>query len=125
MKTYFGLLAILFLVGGAWLLVRRLAVAWRGVPAVGQVVAFEERRAEQQVHYLPVVSFRDQRGLAHCFTSPAGSADREPAIGSIVPVRYLPDAPEQVFIVSSLHMWAAPAGFFVLGLGSLLAWIKA
>lgn len=125
MRTYFLLVGIVLLVGAAWLAWRRAVVAWRGEAAVGQVVAFEERRGmEHERHYVPVVSFRDRRGNPHRFTSPAGSADRRPPIGSVVTVRYLPDAPEQAFIVSFLHMWAAPAGMLVLGLGALLGWMK-
>ena len=124
MRTYFFLVGIVLIAGGAWLAWRRAAVAWRGLAAVGQVVAFEERRSDGDLHYLPVVSFRDQRGHPHRFTSPAGGADRRPPLGSVVNVRYLPEAPERAFIVSFLHMWAAPAGLLALGLGALLGGMK-
>lgn len=125
MRAYFGFLAVVFLAGAAWLFLRRVRVAWRGVPAMGQVVGFEERRGDGNVHYLPVVAFRDRRGLPHRFTSVAGGASPQPPVGSVVHVRYLPDAPEQVFLVSFLHLWAAPFAMLVLGLGALLAWMKA
>lgn len=71
-------------------------------------IAFRNEDVLLERHCLPVVSFPDRR----------------PPIGSVVNLRYLPEAPEQAFIVSFLHMWAAPVGLLALGLGALLGWMK-
>jgi hypothetical protein len=87
-------------------------------------VAFERREDEDSVYFLPVVEFADSQGAAHRFTAVAGHTERRPAVGSPIAVRYLPSSPEVAFIPSFLHMWAAPLGLFVLGIGSLLASMK-
>ena len=121
MRYYFALLGSILLVGAGWLLVRRLSLAWHGMAATGRVVAFEQREIDGSVSYLPIVSFTDDRGRAHRFTSVAGRSDPVPPVGTTVTVRYDPSDPGHALISSFLHMWAAPVGLAVLGVGSLVA----
>jgi hypothetical protein len=125
MRLYFALLTIVLMGGAAVLFVRRWRVARSGVNATGKVVAFETREDEGTPHYLPVVDFVDGEGRSHRFTSVAGSARQHPPMGSLVTVRYLADRPGEVFIVSFLHLWAAPLALFVLGLGAWWACLSA
>lgn len=124
MRYYFAVLAAVFIGGALWLFLRRWSVAASGANAIGKVVAFETREDDGSLHYLPVVTFKDQRGNLHRFTSVAGSSEQRPPLGSSVSVRYLPESPERAFIGSFLHMWAAPLGMFTLGLGALLASVR-
>jgi hypothetical protein len=124
MRLYFAFFAAVLIGGALWLLLRRVSVASSGRNTTGTIVAFESREDDGSVHYLPVVTFTDHRGNSHRFTSVAGSSEQSPPLGSSVAVRYLPQSPEQAFIVSFLHMWAAPLGMFVLGLGALLAYVR-
>jgi hypothetical protein len=125
LRYYFALIGAILMVAAAWLLVRRLALAAGGVATTGRVVAFEQREIDYALTYLPIVSFTDERGRAHRFTSVAGRSDPVPPVGSTVPVRYHPSDPDSALIASFLHMWAAPLGLAVLGLGSLLAFWQA
>ena len=124
MRIYFGIVAFVMLAGAAWLLLRRWTVVLRGMNAVAQVVGFEARESDGSRHYLPIFSFRDHRGLPHRVTAVAGGTQQRPPVGSLVTVRYLPDQPQTAFIVSFLHLWAAPLGLAVLGLGALAACLK-
>jgi Protein of unknown function (DUF3592) len=122
MRLYFALLTIGFIGAAAWLFMQRWTVARRGVRANGKVVDFEARTDDESVHYFPVVVFADCEGRTYRFTSVAGGAQRRPPLGSRVAVRYLSERPDQAFIVSFLHLWAAPLGLFALGLGALLGY---
>jgi hypothetical protein len=124
MRLYFAFCAAVLIASALWLLLRRLSVAASGRNATGTIVAFETREDDGSLHYLLVVTFTDHRGSSHRFTSVAGSSKQLPPLGSSVTVRYLPQSPERAFIVSFLHMWAAPLGMFVLGLGALLAYVR-
>lgn len=124
MRLYFAFFAAVLIAGALWLLLRRLSVAASGRNTTGTIVAFESREDDGSLHYLPVVTFTDHRGNSHRFTSVAGSSEQRPPLGSSVTVRYLPQSPERAFIVSFLHMWAAPLGMFALGLGALLAYVR-
>jgi len=124
MQTYLASLAVVFLAGASWLSYRRWRVAFPGDRAVGRVVAFEEREDDGSVYFLSVVEFPDSQGLPHRFTAVAGRTERRPAVGSPIAVQYVPGSHELAFIPSFLHMWAAPLGLFVLGIGSLLASLK-
>ena len=121
MRTYFAVIAVLLIAGALWLFVRRLVVAARGTTVTGQVVAHETRESDGSLCYLPVVTFVDHRGTAHRFTSVAGRARPHPPVGAGVAVRFLPENPSMAYVVSFLHMWAAPVGLLVLGAAALVA----
>jgi hypothetical protein len=123
-RVYFAVLAIVFTVGAFWLSLRRWSVAAGGATVAGKVVAFESREDDGSLYYLPVVTFTDHQGKSHRFTSVAGGTKQSPPVGSSVTVRYLLANPEQAFIASFLHMWAAPLGMLALGVGALLAYVK-
>lgn len=108
-----------------WLCARRLSLLLSGISTVGRIEAFEAREDEGSLFYLPVVSFTDNLGRAHRFTAVAGSSTRTPRIGSVVTVRYLRGDPGTAFIMSFLHMWAAPLSLAVLGAGALWAYVQA
>jgi hypothetical protein len=122
MRLYLALLAAALIAGAAGLFVRRWAVVAGGASATGKVVDFETREDEGTLHYLPVVVFADREGRTHRFTSVAGGARPRPPRGSLVTVRYRPEHPDQAYIASFLHLWAAPLGMLVLGLGAWWAY---
>ena len=115
MRIYLAVVALACIAGALWLAVRRWAVLVNGVDATGRVEGYEERRDEDSVFYLPIVSFTDFHGQGRRFTSVAGRPAQEPPLGSRVAVRYLRDDPGRAYIASFLHMWAAPVGFAVMG----------
>src|SRR5687767_8394044 len=121
MWLYFAIVAALLIAGAAWLLVRRLAVAANGMSVTGHVVAHETREDEGSLHYLPVVTFIDHHGTQRRFTSVAGGSQPIPPVGAAVTVRFLPEDPSIAYVVSFLHMWAAPVGMFVLGAAAVVA----
>jgi Protein of unknown function (DUF3592) len=122
MRYYFALVGVVCLIASAWLFVRRLHVAFGGKRATGKVVGFVSGEDDGSVFYQPRVEFRDQLGNTHTFVAGSGGTRQEPPIGSELPVRYNPNAPETAYVVSFLHMWAAPIAFAVLGVGALLAY---
>jgi hypothetical protein len=123
-RAYFALVGLACWAGAIILAARRVSVAVSGVRATGRIVAFETREDDGSVCYLPVVTFTDQEGRSHRFTSVAGRAQPKPPVHSEVVVRYLPGRPSAVFIESFLHMWAAPVALAILGAGALLAVIR-
>jgi hypothetical protein len=123
-RLYFAVVAAVFIAGSIWLVLRRSIVALSGVSASGRVVAFERREDDGSIYYLPIVEFTDRQGVLRRFTAVAGGAKQRPTVGATITVRYLPEKPELVFIVSFLHMWAAPMGMLVLGIGALVACLR-
>jgi Protein of unknown function (DUF3592) len=123
MRFYFALVGIACLIASVFLLVRRLGVMLAGARATGVVVGFVTSEDDGTVTYSPKVEYPDDQGRKHTFSSGAGGTQRKPPIGSEVMVRYAPDAPDRAYIVSFLHMWAAPIAFFVLGVGAMLTYL--
>jgi len=120
MRLYFALIATLLIAGSAWLSIRRLKVAAKGISVAGLVVAHEAREDDGTVIHLPIVTFVDQRGNHHRFTSVAGGSRASLPVGAEVRVRYLPEDPSVAYIVSFLHMWAAPVALLVLGAAAIV-----
>ena len=121
MRTYFAVVGVLCLAGAVWLTAWRLRVLLFGMVAQGTVIGHEAREIEESKSYIPVVSFYDQKGVEFRFTAVAGGGRRWPAVGALVPVRYLPSDPGLAYIGSFLHMWAAPLACVALGIATL--WI--
>lgn len=119
MRLYLAIIAATLFCGAAWLSVRRLTVAARGVSVTGQVVSHETREDDGSFYYLPVVAFVDHRGTEHRFTSVAGGSLASLPVGAKVRVRYLSDDPRTAYVVSFLHMWAAPVAMLVLGAAAI------
>ena len=92
-----------------------------GKVATGTVVGHEVREIDDSQAFLPVVVFRDAGGVETRFTSVAGGSSRVPIIGTAVQVRYNPYKPDQAYISTFLHMWAAPLALGFLGLAVLSA----
>ena len=92
-----------------------------GKVATGTVVGHEVREIDDSQAFLPVVVFRDAAGVETRFTSIAGGSSRGPIIGTAVRVRYNPCKPDQAYISSFLHMWAAPLALGLLGVAVLSA----
>ena len=122
MRYYFALVGVACFAATAWLLVRRLSVAFRGSRTTGRIVGFVSGEDEGSVYYQPKVEFYDEQGRQHTFTAGAGGTRQAPPIGTEVPVCYDPQSPLIAYIVSFLHLWAAPIAFAVLGVGALLAY---
>jgi hypothetical protein len=118
---YFAVIGSICLIGAIWLFVRRLAVMLNGITTEGRIEAFETRESDDSIYYLPVVSFADHEGKQHRFTSMAGSSSQDPQVGTKVRVRYHRTNPSIVYIVSFLHMCAAPLSLAALGVCGLLA----
>ena len=123
MRFYFALVGIACLIAAAFLFVRRFGVALGGTRATGVVVDFVPSEDDGTVTYSPKVEFHDDQGRKHTFSSGAGGTQKKPPIGSEVMVRYASEAPDRAYIVSFLHMWAAPVAYLVLGVGALLAYL--
>jgi hypothetical protein len=125
MRLYFAVIAALLIAGAAWLFVRRVAVAAKGVSVLGRVISHETREDDGTLHYLPVVTFIDHRGTERRFTSVAGGSQPSPPVGAAVTVRFHPEDPGMAYVVSFLHMWAAPLAMFVLGAAAVVAALQA
>ncbi|MBC7802728.1 MAG: DUF3592 domain-containing protein [Candidatus Parcubacteria bacterium] len=123
LRTYFAVVGVACIAGALWLGSRRLQLLFSGSTTVGRIEAFEAREDDGSLFYLPIVSFTDKLGRAHRFTAVAGRSTQTPRIGSAVTVRYLRADPDTAFIMSFLHMWAAPLGLAVLGAGALWAYV--
>ena len=109
--------------GACWLFIRRFALVLGGVTTNGRIESFETRqdKEDDSEFHLPVVTFRDHEGTLRRFTAVAGTSSKSPPVGSRIVVRYLRASPETAFIASFLHMWGAPLGLAVLGIGGVAA----
>ena len=124
MSFYFGLVGALSMVGSLTLLAFRLQVLFFGKAAKGSVVGHESRQSDDSTFHLPVISFADEEGRPQRFTSVAGATGKQPALGTMVTVRYLPSNPRRAYISTFLHMWAAPVALFLLGAVGIAACVK-
>ncbi len=114
MKVYFFIVGILILCLGLYLLYRRLSFLKKSQLTEGQIISYEARKIKQGYVYHPIVSFNLEQAV-YTFISPAARGWKQYPEGHLVPVRYLPEKPQEAFINSFLHFWAAPLGCMVLG----------
>jgi hypothetical protein len=97
MKVYFLIVGILITLVGLYLLYRRIYFLLHAQSAKGKVVSYEVRSFDDDSQdFYPVIRFSLEDGQE-------------------VPILYLPSRPQDAFIHSFLHFWAAPLGFLVLG----------
>jgi Protein of unknown function (DUF3592) len=122
MRYYFAIVGVACLAAAAWLLARRLSVAFGGKRTSGRIIGYASGEDDGSVYYQPKVEFHDEQGRTYTFVAAAGGTRQTPPIGTEVPVRYDPRSPGTAYIVSFLHMWAAPIAFAALGIGALLAY---
>ncbi len=118
MKIYFALVGCLILSLGIYLLYRRITFLKKAQSIEGKVISYEARRHKQGYIYHPVIQFHVEQNI-YSFTSPAGSGWKQYPEGQAVPVRYHLDNPQNAFIDSFLHFWAAPVGCMVLGIAGV------
>jgi hypothetical protein len=119
LRIYFLVVGSLILVWGFWLLYRRLALLTHSKLAKGVVTSYQVRESDGTKVYLPVVSFIADDSHTYEFTSVAGGNSRPHPEGHSVPVRYNPTRPNEAFIDSFLHFWAAPLACIVLGVAGV------
>ena len=124
MNVYLIFISVFCLVLAIYLLSKRILVFVAGVSTIGRVVGHDERTIDDAIAYMPIVEFKDSRGVLHRFTSSAGSFPRHPQQGKTVVIRYLPSTPKNAYVYSFFHMWAAPLVLIVLGLGALATWAQ-
>lgn len=125
MHYYFAIMGIALLGMACWLFWRRLTVLVSGVTTTGRIESHQSSEIDESVSYFPMVSFTDSQGNRQQFRSVAGGSSKTPPIGTEIKVCYARENPKVAFISSFLHMWAAPIGVAVLGIGGLFAAYKA
>ena len=93
-----------------------------GTRTQGTVVDMEETEGDSDSGptYHPVVKFTTADGRTVEFTGSVGFSV-EPELGTVVPVRYRPDDPNQAEVDRRYLMWLMPAIPGLLGLGLLVA----
>ncbi len=115
MKIYFVIVGILIFLLGLYLLYRRFYFLKHSKLAEGKILSYEQRKFDNSIVYHPVITFKLEDGHISTFTSVAGSGWKQFPEGQTISVRYLPEKPQEAFINSFLHFWAAPVGCMVLG----------
>jgi hypothetical protein len=116
MKVYFLIVGILITLVGLYLLYRRIYFLLHAQSAKGKVVSYEVRSFDDDSQdFYPVIRFSLEDGQEYTFTSVAALNKKQYPEGQEVPILYLPSRPQDAFIHSFLHFWAAPLGFLVLG----------
>lgn len=81
--------------------------------AEGTVVRFDARRnSEGSTKHRAVVSFRTADNCLHEIRAGIAHDPAAPAIGKIITVRYLPDAPQKAKIESFWEIWESSLFYF-------------
>jgi hypothetical protein len=127
------------LVGSGWSLGNTLKFRKLATVTEGQVVDYETSqststsngRSSSKTMYAPVVTYRDQSGTEHRVTSSSSTSSRSYDIGAKVPVRFMPNNPDEARIDSFMENWFLPVLlggmgllFFSLGIGATVAAIR-
>jgi Protein of unknown function (DUF3592) len=115
MKVYFLIVGSLVFLLGIYLLYRRIYFLIHSQSILGKVISYEARTFDDSQVFYPVITFMLGNNQEYTFTSVAGSGQKQYPEGHVVTVRYLPEKPQDAFINSFLHFWAAPVGCIVLG----------
>ena len=114
-------IVMLLIAGG--MISRDPAVSGAGAEAMGTVVDLERTSTGVgKASYYPVVTYRDQAGTEHRFTSTMGSNPPAYRRGDVVDVRYDPAAPEEAVIDGWMERLLGPV--LTGGMGLLLLWMS-
>jgi Protein of unknown function (DUF3592) len=125
MRYYFGGVGAVMLLIGCWLTIKRISILMSGVRTTGRIETYQLERdgMDGTEYYFPVVSFEDENGQAHRFTSTSGVLSfrsRRPSAGKTVAIIYSRENPAQAIIASFIGTWGAPLTSAVLGGVALL-----
>lgn len=114
----YGLLGTggLFVVIGLITFLKRCRKYSRSVKVDGRTVGMQSKkgwvkrgqsREERITFYMPEVEFTAADGSKHRFTDSLAT-DKEPVLGSVLPVRYDPDHPQDAFVATFASAWMVP-----------------
>jgi hypothetical protein len=115
MKMYFFIVGSLIALVGFYLLYRRIYLLLHGQSTLGTVMSYEVRSLDDSQSFHPIIRFNLEDGQEYTFTSVAALSTKQYPEGQEVPIRYLSSRPQEAFISSFLHFWAAPVACLVLG----------
>jgi hypothetical protein len=123
LSVIFVPVGIVMLLLAGWMLSRDPLFAGAGAEATGTVVDLERASTGAgKASYYPVVTYRDQTGTEHRFTSTMGSNPPAYRRGDVVDVRYDPAAPEEAVIDGWMERLLGPV--LTGGMGVLLLWMS-
>lgn len=114
----FALLGLFTLVAGGFYAYESFLLVQEGRSTEGIVVDFHQQVSseDQQVRYAPIVEYR-VGGATYRFASASYANSPAFEIGETLPVRYLPEQPDQARLDRFGSLWGLPLG---LGLAGLL-----
>ncbi|MDY7097298.1 MAG: DUF3592 domain-containing protein [Pseudomonadota bacterium] len=126
--AFFGPIGLLFAGLGIAFFISDREYETDGIKTTGAVVRVITDSDDGTTTYRPVVTFVDQTGQRHQFTSNAASSWWDYSRGDPIDVVYLPDKPEKARIDGFLGRLFLPLMFFVLGsffalAGAVFLWI--
>lgn len=125
----FGLVGIIPLCLGLYVLAERRAFVATALESEGEVVAIVLATSKARTggddlnSYAPRVRFVTATGQPVEFQASAASSDTGYRVGDRVPVLYLPDAPDNASINTFFHLWIFPT--ILLGLGGVFTLLGA
>ncbi len=109
---------------------RPLYALVRGHATLGEVTAMKQQPGEAgdpaALYWHPIIEYRDECGATRRFVSRYGAPSRPMAVGSVVPVRFVPGHPRYAEITSLHGAGAEPFTYLavrvplVAGLGFML-----
>ena len=107
---------------GLLLFVRQVAFLCCSRKVSGRLVTWKEAGTHSRAYWYPQVCYTAHDGSQHLVTGATGTSQRPKGeLGSSWPVRYDSRAPERACISTFSHLWGAPLGFLILGVGVLFA----
>jgi hypothetical protein len=108
---------------GVWMAFHAVRVALYWPKASARIVRYSIRRYETQPFYHAVVQFETANGQAVTTISNTGSWRRRWPTGSVISVKYHPENPRWIEIVSRSNLWGFGAPLYVLGFLLFMAFI--
>jgi hypothetical protein len=123
-QTFFLITGLIAILGGAWMLFRRLPVLWKGQRIDGVVESWERRRDAEfpdSFHYFPHVRFEDTKGQRHTVRIDRGYNSEKFPVGAPYPIRFDPVNPSRAYAAHPGNMLAGAILLIVLGVAAIYA----
>jgi hypothetical protein len=134
----FTLVGVGMLVGSGWTMGTTLKFRKSAQTTEGQIVSYDTEvsesrsngRTKRTTMYRAIYEYRDLSGTTHQAKASSSSSSKGYAVGAKVPVRFMPNNPDDARIDSFMENWFAPLilgglgiVFFGIGVGSFVAGI--
>lgn len=116
-KVYLSIMGLAFIGAAIVFVYRRIAFYMNSIPAVGRIIAVEEKPSVRRGYFYPKIEYTDKTGEATAFIDGIGNSSRdESLVGREINIRYRPGAEKPKAELRSFPA-LPPATFLFMGGG--------